>query len=70
MIIDNINNVHQGSVVIRDNYAWSKTPDTLGKYRWYVPDIPDPRIVHYLQLIVIYKTIEKGVEIYGEGDKQ
>ncbi len=70
MIIEHINKVHQRSVVVRRNYPWFEIPYTLGEYRRYVPDVPEPRILHYLYLIVIYKITKKGVEIYGERDKQ
>jgi hypothetical protein len=68
MIIEHINNVHQGPVVVRSTQPWLETPDTLGKYRRYVLYVPDPGIVHYLFLIVIYKIAGKGIEINGEGD--
>lgn len=70
MIIEHINDVHHGSIVVRSALPWLETPDTFGKYRRYVSDIPDPGIVHYLGCIVIYKISEKGVTIYSAGNTQ
>ena len=70
MIIKHIDDVHQRSVVVRDNYSRVETPDTPGEYSRDVADVPDPWIVHYLELIVINKIAGKGVEIYGERNKQ
>lgn len=64
------NDVHQGPVVVRSVIPRKETPDTFGKYRRYVPYIRDPRIFHYLVLVVIYKKTGKGVGKYGKGNKQ
>jgi hypothetical protein len=66
MIIEHVDDVHQGPIVVRGNYPWFEIPDTRREYRRYVSDIPDPRIVHYLEYIVIYKSAGKCVEVYSK----
>jgi hypothetical protein len=66
IIIDHIKNVHEGPVVIRDNWPCLETPNTLGEYRRYIPYIPDPWILQYLVHIVIHKIAGKGSEINRE----
>jgi hypothetical protein len=68
MIIQHIDNMHQGPVIVRDDNPRFETPDTLGEYRWYVSDVLDPRILQYLVLIIIYKIAPKSIKIYGERD--
>jgi hypothetical protein len=69
MIIEHIDDVHEGPIVVRDDGSCLETPDTFGKYRRYAVNVPDPWIFHYLAHVVVYKIAEKGVEIYGEAHK-
>jgi hypothetical protein len=48
MIIEHINNVDQGPVIVRDGPCLEKTPEVRGEYSRYVPYISEPGIVHYL----------------------
>jgi hypothetical protein len=69
MIVEHVYDVHQRTVIIGNKRHCLELPYTFRENVLKMLYVSDPGVIQYLGVIVIYKTVEKGVEIYGKGDK-
>jgi hypothetical protein len=71
MVVDHVNEVHHGTVVVAHPLpAQLKCPDIGKKYFGDIPYIPYPRIFQNQKFVIVDRIVEEDIEISAEGDGQ